>query len=127
MARWQPPSSLPVRRYERHDGLKNALNDCTPLFHVAIETDPEELPIVAVAFSNDDYAIISEEAGRGYDLQSGEYCWADHPIDFVAVVNGMGMDATRTDTPDEIRTALSNALQSDRPSLVEVPVDPDEP
>ncbi|QLD87086.1 thiamine pyrophosphate-binding protein [Natronomonas halophila] len=97
---------------------------CIHELHTAVA---EELPIIVVVFNNDDYAIISEEAGRSYDLQPREYEWTDHPIDFVAVANGMGMDATRADSPDEIREALSNALASDRPSLIEVPVDPDEP
>lgn len=97
---------------------------CLHELHTAVA---EELPIVVVVFNNDDYAIISEEAGRSYDLQPREYEWANHSIDFVAVAEGLGMDATRADAPDEIRAALSTALTSDRPSLVEVHVDPDEP
>ena len=97
---------------------------CVHELHTAVT---EELPLVVVVFNNDDYAIISEEAGRSYDLRPREYSWSDHPVDFVAVAQGMGMDATRADDPDAIRAALSDALDAEGPSLVEVRTDPDEP
>lgn len=97
---------------------------CLHELHTAVT---EEIPVVVVVFNNDDYAIISDEAGRSYDLQPQEYGWADHPVDFVAVAEGMGMDATRADAPEAIRNALSDALASDYPSLIEVRTDPDEP
>ncbi|MCD2205217.1 thiamine pyrophosphate-dependent enzyme [Halobacterium sp. KA-6] len=56
-----------------------------------------------------------------------KYEWANHSIDFVTVAEGMGMDATRADTSEKIREALSHALASKCPSLVEVRTDPDEP
>lgn len=97
---------------------------CLHELHTAVA---EEVPVVVVVFNNDDYAIISEEAGRNYDLRPHEYAWADHAINFVAVAEGMGMDATRADAPNEIHDALSDALASDRPTLIEVRTDPDEP
>ena len=97
---------------------------CLHELHTAVIRD---LPVVVVVFTNDDYAIISEEAGRSYDLSPGEYGWGDHPVDFVAVAEGMGMDATHADAPDEVRGALSDALASDHPRLVAVRTDPDEP
>ncbi len=97
---------------------------CVHELHTAVT---EDVPVVVVVFNNDDYAIISEEAGRSYDLRPREYGWSDHPVDFVTVAEGMGMDATRADDPESIREALSDALDSDRPSLVEVRTDPDEP
>ncbi|NHN49451.1 thiamine pyrophosphate-binding protein [Halostella sp. JP-L12] len=87
----------------------------------------EDLPVVVVVFNNDDYAIISEEAGRSYDLAPQEYGWGDAPLDFVAVAEGMNVNATRADTPAEIRAALDEALASDDPELVEVRTDPAEP
>lgn len=59
------------------------------------------------------------------DVQPREHAWGDSPIDFTIVAEGM--DARRADGPDEIRDALSHALDSDYPSLVEVRTDPDEP
>ena len=87
----------------------------------------EDVPVVVVVFNNDDYAIISEEAGRSYDLAPGEYGWNDAPLDFATVAEGMNVNATRVDSPAEIRAALDEALASDEPALIEVRTDPAEP
>ncbi|MXR51994.1 thiamine pyrophosphate-binding protein [Halovenus sp. WSH3] len=86
----------------------------------------EGIPVTVVVFRNDDYAIITEEAGRSFGIQDG-YDWSETPLDFVTIAAGMGVEATRAETPAEIDTALSAALDSDEPRLVEVPTDPDEP
>ncbi|NHN61663.1 thiamine pyrophosphate-binding protein [Halorussus rarus] len=87
----------------------------------------EDLPVTVVVLNNDDYAIISEEAGRSYRLSEQEYGWADAPVDFTAVAEGMGVDAYRADAPADIRDGLDAALRSDGPALVEVRTDPLEP
>lgn len=97
---------------------------CIHELHTAVS---EDLPLTVVVFVNDDYAIISEEAGRSYDLAAGEYGWANAPIEFTTVAEGLGMDARRADTPTEIREALDAALRTDAPTLVEVRTDPTEP
>ncbi|MFB6170155.1 MAG: thiamine pyrophosphate-binding protein, partial [Haloarculaceae archaeon] len=97
---------------------------CIHELHTAVS---EDLPITVVAFNNSDYAIISEEAGRSYDLAPGEYDWANAPLDVGAIAEGMGMTATRAATPAEISDAVAEALAADEPRLVEVPTDPAEP
>ncbi|WP_435181092.1 thiamine pyrophosphate-binding protein [Halorussus sp. AFM4] len=87
----------------------------------------EDLPVTVVVLNNDDYAIISEEAGRSYRLSEREYGWADVPVDFAAVAEGMGVEAYRADAPADIRDSLDAALGSDGPTLVEVRTDPLEP
>ncbi|WP_049944573.1 thiamine pyrophosphate-binding protein [Haloarcula marismortui] len=97
---------------------------CVHELHTAVA---ENLPITVVVLNNDDYAIISEEAGRSYDLDHQAYGWDRTPIDFGTVAAGMGMEATQADTPSEIRTAVHEAVQTDAPTLVEVRTDPAEP
>ncbi|GAA5432185.1 thiamine pyrophosphate-binding protein [Haloarcula japonica] len=87
----------------------------------------EDLPITVVVLNNDDYAIISEEAGRSYDLGQQAYGWDKTPIDFETVAAGMGMEAMQANAPSEIRTAVREAVQTDAPTLVEVRTDPTEP
>jgi acetolactate synthase-1/2/3 large subunit len=96
---------------------------CLHELHTAVA---EELPLVVVVLDNSDYAIISEEAERAYGLDEG-YGWGGAPIDFVRVAEGLGMAATRAETPEAVRTAVSEALGADRPTLVQVPTDPEEP
>jgi len=97
---------------------------CVHELHTAVA---EDLPVTVVVFDNSDYAIISEAAGRRFDLPEKAYAWADAPLDFARIAGGMGMEAVRAETPAGIRECLSAALGSDEPTLVEVPTDPDEP
>ncbi|WP_435093614.1 thiamine pyrophosphate-binding protein [Halorubrum sp. N11] len=87
----------------------------------------EEIDVTVVAFTNDDYAIISEEASRSYDLPAGAYGWAETGIDLVAVASGMGVRAERVAELDGVGEAVASALAHDGPALIEVATDPDEP
>lgn len=87
----------------------------------------EGLPITVVVLNNDDYAIISEDAGRSFDLQPQEYSWADAPIDFVNVAAGMGMEAFSVEDPSDINRRVEAAIESSTPTLVEIRTDPTEP
>lgn len=87
----------------------------------------ENLDVVVVVFSNQDYAIISEEAERSYGLPPMAYGWDDAVLDFTAIAEGMGIRASRAETPTEIETAVTHALAHEGPALIEVPTDPEEP
>ena len=87
----------------------------------------EGIDVTVVALNNDDYAIISEEASRSYDLPAGAYGWAEDGIDLVAVAEGMGVRADRVTDRGAIGDALAAALAHDGPALIEVATDPDEP
>ncbi len=97
---------------------------CVHELHTAVA---EELPITVVVFRNEDYAIISEEANRSYELEDDAYAWPDAPIDFVSLANSLGMTARRAETPTEIRTVVADSVNANEPTLVEVPTDPREP
>ncbi|WP_423751619.1 thiamine pyrophosphate-binding protein [Salinirarus marinus] len=97
---------------------------CVHELHTAVS---EGIPVTVVVLNNSDYAIISEEASRSYDLDEMAYGWDETPIDCCAVAAGMGMETLRAETPAEIRDALGTALDSDEPTLVEIPTDPTEP
>ncbi|WP_049927060.1 thiamine pyrophosphate-binding protein [Halopiger goleimassiliensis] len=97
---------------------------CVHELHTAVA---EDLPITVVVFANADYAIISDQADRDYGLEREAYAWPDAPIDFTALAESMGMETIRAAHPDEIRSALAGALETDAPVLVEVPTDPGEP
>lgn len=97
---------------------------CVHELHTAAS---EELPVTVVAFRNDDYAIISEEAERSFEISDSTYDWKGTPLDLVAIASGMGVKARRAETPGEIKVELTEALHSDEPRLVEIPTDPEEP
>jgi acetolactate synthase-1/2/3 large subunit len=86
-----------------------------------------DIDVTVVAFVNDDYAIISEAAERSRGLGEMAYGWPDAPVSFPDVTRGMGVDADRAETPAAIETAVADAIESDGPTLVSVPTDPNEP
>ena len=87
----------------------------------------EDIPVTVAVFNNSDYAIISEEADRTFGLGERAYGWGDAPLDLTTIATGMSVEAARAETPAEIETELTRALDSDEPRLVEIPTDPDEP
>lgn len=102
------------------DGLMMWIHE----LHTAVA---EELSITVVVFVNEDYAIISDEAKRSYDLDAGHYKWENAPIDFSVLAASFGMRAERAETSSEIQSALKSAIDTDEPVLLEVPTEPGEP
>ncbi|PCR91284.1 thiamine pyrophosphate-binding protein [Natrinema ejinorense] len=97
---------------------------CVHELHTAVA---EELPITVVVFVNEDYAIISDEADRAFELAADTYGWGDAPIDFTALAASFGMRAERAETPAAIESRLAAAISAAEPVLLAVPTDPAEP
>ena len=97
---------------------------CLHELHTAVA---EEIPVVVVVANNNDYAIISAEAGREYELAADEYAWAGSPASFSGVAESLGMAATCVETTAELTAAVEDALDRDGPTLIEVPTAQDEP
>ncbi|ELY73020.1 thiamine pyrophosphate central domain-containing protein [Natrinema pellirubrum DSM 15624] len=97
---------------------------CIHELHTAVA---ENVPITVVVFTNEDYAIISDQAGRDYDLSDREYNWSDAPISFTSLAESMGMRSECVEDPDEIRSTVGSAAVADEPVLVQIPTDPSEP
>jgi benzoylformate decarboxylase len=80
------------------------------------------VPVTFLVLRNEEYAILKwfgmleNVAGApGLDLPA---------LDCVAVAAGYGVEASRAGSADELRDALARGIASDRPSLVEVAVQP---
>jgi len=87
----------------------------------------EGLPIAILVANNHGFAIISESATVDFDIETGAYDWDGAPLDFTTIAEGMGMAATRVETPDGVREALASAVAADEPMLVEAVTAPHEP
>jgi pyruvate dehydrogenase (quinone) len=83
------------------------------------------LPITVVVIKNDTLGMIKWE--QMVFLGNPEYGCELHPIDFVKFAEACGGLGLRCERPEEVRPALSEALESRRPALVEAVVDPFEP
>lgn len=101
-------------------GLMMSLHE----LHTVVE---EDLPIATLVANNHGFAIISESATVDFGVETGTYDWDGAPLDFTAIAEGMGMRATRVETPDGVRDALATAVDADEPMLVEAVTAPHEP
>lgn len=76
--------------------------------------------VVAVVFNNNAYGNVRRDQQQVY---GNRLLGADlvNP-DFVALAQSFGVEAIRVETPDELEAALTAALASNAPALIEVPV-----
>lgn len=87
----------------------------------------EGISVVAIVLNNSDYATISAEAAENFDLSEGAYQWDEVPVRFDHLGEHLGVATHRAETRDEIRETVTDALDTDRPTLIEIPTDPREP
>ncbi|MUV60237.1 thiamine pyrophosphate-binding protein [Halobacterium sp. CBA1126] len=87
----------------------------------------ENIDVTVVVFANQDYAIISEEAERSYGLEDMTYGWPRASLSFDLIAEGMGIEVMNAETSTEIEETVAEAVESEGPTLVEVPTDPTEP
>ncbi|HEX2998819.1 MAG TPA: thiamine pyrophosphate-dependent enzyme, partial [Armatimonadota bacterium] len=83
------------------------------------------LPIKVIVIKNNVLGQIKWE--QIVFLGNPEYVVELQPIDFAKFAEACGGVGFHVEKPDEIHGALKSALESDKPAIVEVVVDPDEP
>jgi acetolactate synthase-1/2/3 large subunit len=84
----------------------------------------ENLNVTTVIFSNRKYAILQVEFMRVGAVNPGRKAMdmmelTRPDLDWVALAQGMGVDAVRVDTADAFNHALTSALQNTGPNLIE--------
>jgi len=87
----------------------------------------EGLDVTTVLFDNRSYAILNIELGRVGAGAGGPRAHAlldlsDPDLDFVALARGMGVDATRPASAEELTDALERAFEEPGPHLIDVPL-----
>jgi benzoylformate decarboxylase len=87
----------------------------------------EQLPVVFAVVNNRQYRILKDNLrGMGGDsVRAGRFVamdLIDPPVDYVALAGSMGVDATLVERAADIGDAVSAAIASGRPHLLEVPI-----
>jgi len=82
-----------------------------------------KLPITYLITNNRSYRIIKERllAFHGNDRFIG-MDFRDPPLDFVGLANSMGMSAVQVTAPDDVYSAVKQAMASGGPSLIDAHV-----
>jgi acetolactate synthase-1/2/3 large subunit len=87
----------------------------------------EGLDVTTILFDNQSYAILNIELGRvgagaGGPRAQSLLDLTKPSLDFVALAKGMGVDATRPETADELTAALERSFAEPGPHLIDVPL-----
>lgn len=79
-----------------------------------------DIPLVCVLFRDDAYGNVQRMHRQKFD---GDHHGTEltNP-DFVALAGAYEMDAYRAQSPDELRTMLSTAIDARKPALIDVPI-----
>ena len=86
----------------------------------------EGLDVVTIVCNDSDYGAISKSPKIAEYGDGARFSWTTP--DFPTIAEGFGCRAVRVETPDEIRTAVAEAIErEDGPELIDVRIDPDEP
>jgi len=80
-----------------------------------------DLPVKIIVFNNSSLGMVKLEM-----LVDGlpDYETDHRPVDFAAIAKGAGIESVRVEKPGDVRTALSRALESPGPFLVDMVTDP---
>jgi acetolactate synthase-1/2/3 large subunit len=83
----------------------------------------ENLDVTTIIFDNRAYAILNLELSRVGARTDGnaaeQFDLSRPPLDFVSLARGMGVDATRVETADELVSALAHGLSTPGPYLID--------
>lgn len=96
--------------------------------HETMTAVEEGLPVVAVVFNNGEWGA---EKRNQIDFYDGRFVATDigrevGGFEFARIAEAMGADGRRVTEPGELKDAYAEALTGDRPTVLELVVDPDE-
>ena len=93
-------------------------------YHIAdLETAVrEDLPITVIITNNDSLASSKMSQAGSYSVDVSTDFYAE--VDYAQVARGFGCDGERIETPERVGPAVSEALDSDQPTLLDIAVDP---
>ena len=85
----------------------------------------EELPVIVVVLNNNVLGMVAQWQRLFYDKRYSGVKLKGNP-DFVKLADAYGADGVRTETIDDFRTAVRRAMKADVPTVIDVPIHPDE-
>jgi len=83
-----------------------------------------DIPIIVIVINNGYLSLIRQQEKHIYDMNFEVNTWYDGTfVDFVKWAEAYGAYGQRVELPDEIQPALRRAVESNRPSVVEIMVE----
>lgn len=93
--------------------------------HVVATAVEYQIPVTWVVWNNGGLGVVRADGSSRYTSR-----WMHHPSgtpltpDYAAVARAYGAQGVRIETPDELGDALQHAIRSERPTVLDVLVDP---
>jgi benzoylformate decarboxylase len=128
---WGLPASVGVALAERDSGRNRPviaiMGDGASQYAIQSLWSAAQLrlPLLIVIMRNEEYAILRSFATLEHTPGLPGLELPD--MDFVAIANGYGCNATRVEHPDAIKAAAAEAWTKDRPTVLEIPISRDVP
>ena len=123
---WATAATVGIQMAQPERPVVSIIGDGSTLYSVqALWTAAHhKLPITYVIPNNRGYRILKQRllSMHGNDHFVG-MDMTDPPIDFVGLANSFGMTAERISEPGKFGAALSKAIESRKPTLLEVEVE----
>ena len=85
----------------------------------------EELPVIVVVLNNNVLGMVAQWQRLFYDERYSAVKLKGNP-DFVKLADAYGAEGVRTETIDDFKTAVRRAMKADVPTVIDVPIHPDE-
>ncbi|MBD3206581.1 biosynthetic-type acetolactate synthase large subunit [Candidatus Bathyarchaeota archaeon] len=85
----------------------------------------EEIPVIVVVLNNQVLGMVAQWQRLFYNRRYSAVKLKGNP-DFVKLADAYGAEGVRVETYDEFRRAVRRAQASDLPTVIDVPIDPDE-
>ena len=85
----------------------------------------EELPVIVVVLNNNVLGMVAQWQRLFYNERYSAVKLKGNP-DFVKLADAYGAEGVRTETLDDFMTAVRRAMKADVPTVIDVPIHPDE-
>ena len=85
----------------------------------------EDLPVIVVVLNNNVLGMVAQWQRLFYDERYSAVKLKGNP-DFVKLADAYGAEGVRTETIDDFKTAVRRAVKADVPTVIDVPIHPDE-
>jgi acetolactate synthase-1/2/3 large subunit len=116
------PTALGVKAAHPHKPVVSVTGDGGFMFAIQelATALQEEIAVTILLFNNRSYGNVLRDQRTSYGNRViGAVL--ENP-DFLVMAKAFGIDATRVDSPEELRPALARAIKSKKPTLIEVDV-----
>ena len=123
---WDLPAAIGAKIARPEKMVVNIVGDyglgfCGEEMAVAVMYD---IPIIVIVINNGYLSLIRQQEKYIYDMNFEVSTWYQGTlVDFVKFAETYGAYGQRVEEPDEIRPALKRAVESNRPSVIEIIVE----